>query len=776
MFLSRNDLYRFEGFVLDPLKRTLVREGRVVGLSSKGFDVLTYLVRNPGRVVEKEELLQAVWPGAFVEEGNLAQHISGLRKALGDRADVIVTIPRQGYQFTAAVERESSTAAVPQAHGGDVIVQTVRERARVVMEEVTPRRDALPMPRRRLTRLRMVGCVLGLAVIAAGAWLVWQRARQPRSGDIRKIVIADFDNRTGDEVFDFVLKNALEIDLEQSPLLTTVSLAETRRTLQAMERSPDERLTAPLAREVCERNEGQAVLSGSVIRLDSRYVILLDATNCITGKRLVALQSDAAGKDGVLDALGDAAVRMRRKLGESLRSVESFDVPIEQSTTPSFDALLAYSHGLHSGDQDDALAYLERAIQIDPNFAMAYESIGVVQGNRHNMDAAKDAFAKAYELHQPVSASEQFIITARYYEIVQEDTELAIRNYVLWLKSYPLKGWVWATLANAYTQVGRYPEAIEAGERSRTVAPDSGFSYIVLARAYKRASRFDEAQAVCNESLRRGLGGWGIHSILLQIAAARHDEAAMQRENVRDAGKPTENQTLDDAAYGEATMGRLHHADELFATSKALSVANGSQDFAVEVDADQAEADRLLGALSQARDHAAAVPIEANETTFQAALNAAFSGDAAYAKRALLEQKTKAPSTSIMARQIRIPLLEAAIALAEDHPAEVPALLKRVQPYALRDYYAFSLLGEAYLRLHQPDAAAAQYNLILANPGIDPLSPMLPLGHLGLARAYAMEGKKPEAREEYETLFALWKNADPDLPVLKQARVDYGRL
>ena len=642
MFLSRNDLYRFEGFVLDPLKRTLVREGRVVGLSSKGFDVLTYLVRNPGRVVEKEELLQAVWPSAFVEEGNLAQHISGLRKALGDRADVIVTIPRQGYQFTAAVERESSTAAVPQAHGGDVIVQTVRERARVVMEEVTPRRDALPMPRRRLTRLRMVGCVLGLAVIAAGAWLVWQRARQPRSGDIRKIVIADFDNRTGDEVFDFVLKNALEIDLEQSPLLTTVSLAETRRTLQAMERSPDERLTAPLAREVCERNEGQAVLSGSVIRLDSRYVILLDATNCITGKRLVALQSDAAGKDGVLDALGDAAVRMRRKLGESLRSVESFDVPIEQSTTPSFDALLAYSHGLHCGDQDDALAYLERAIQIDPNFAMAYESIGVVQGNRHNMDAAKDAFAKAYELHQPVSASEQFIITARYYEIVQEDTELAIRNYVLWLKSYPLKGWVWATLANAYTQVGRYPEAIEAGERSRTVAPDSGFSYIVLARAYKRASRFDEAQAVCNESLRRGLGGWGIHSILLQIAAARHDEAAMQRENVRDAGKPTENQTLDDAAYGEATMGRLHHADELFATSKALSVANGSQDFAVEVDADQAEADRLLGALSQARDHAAAVPIEANETTFQAALNAAFSGDAAYAKRALLEQKTKA--------------------------------------------------------------------------------------------------------------------------------------
>jgi len=773
MYMSQNGMYRFDEFVLNRRKRTLLRDGEPVALSPKAFEVLSFLVMNSGRVVGKEELLKAVWPESFVEEGNLTQQISGLRKSLKDRGSCIVTVPGRGYQFAAEVTEihpDPPPAALAQ---GTMMVETIRERSSVIVEETTtstPRQRALPLPRSR--NLRWILLLL-VAIVVTAATLVWKRTHQAPVS-VYKIVLADFDNRSGEDVFDFLLRNALEIDLEQSPMLTTLSVAQTRHTLQQMARSPDERLTPAIAREVCERNASQAVLGGSVVKLGSSYVITLEASDCMSGKPMASLQTQAVGKDETLKALGTIASQMRRKLGESLRSVQGFDVPIDQSTTASFDALVAYSHGIQQ-PAADSIPYFQRAIQLDPNFAMAYEQLGVAYGNLADVPQAKKAFARAYELRQPTDAYEQFVITSRYYEIVQADLDLAAKNYELWARSYPQNRWLWGTLANTYTQMGHYPEAIAAGERGLSIDPNAPFAYVVLSRAYKRASQFDKAKAVCQQAIARKIDSWGIHSILFQIAVYERDEAAMARETDWDKSQATHNQTLDNAAFAAATMGQLKQAEELFQQAQEAGIAQETADYPFSIAADKSEAERLLGDLDHARGNAIKVPVDRDEISFQAALNAALTGDTAYAKRVIDEEK-KAPATSTLVQKVEIPLLQSAIALHDHKPSLVPGLLEPAKVYELRDAYVFSLLGEAFLEMHRPEDAAAQYQKILANPGLDPVSPMYPLAHLGLARAQSMLGNTAQSRKEYEAFFALWDKADPTIPVLKQARAEYLRL
>jgi DNA-binding winged helix-turn-helix (wHTH) protein/tetratricopeptide (TPR) repeat protein len=778
--LSFSDLYRFDEFELNPAQRSLMRGGEVIPLASKAFQVLTYLVTNPGRVITKDELLKAVWPGSYVEESNLPGYISGLRKALTDRAGYIITVPGQGYQFTARVQTEDFAELVPAGRRAEIEPQPVehaqllRERTHVLIRETSSPVFALPAPRTRLPHWLLWP---SLAVLATAGWFAWAKFNRPAPGDYRQVVLADFDNRSGEEVFDFVLKNALEIDLEQSPLFTPLSVARTRQTLQQMAKSPDERLTPAIAREVCERSASQAVLGGSITKLGSGYVLTLDATDCVSNKTLARFKEQARSQEDTLHALDDIAARMRRKLGESLRSVQGFDVPIEQSTTPSFDALVAYSRGMqHMNRMDgDGIPFFQRAIQLDPNFAMAYEQLGATYGNMIDVPAAKLAFAKAYELRQHASPSEQFVITSRYDEIVRGDLQLAANNYELWVRSYPLNRWAWSTLANTYTQMGRYPEAIAAGERAISIGPAYGAGYAILARAYKRASQFDQAKRVCREAIARKVDTWGVHSILFQIAVYERDQPAMARETAWDKGQSTENQSLDNAAFAAATMGQLARANQLFQQARDSPSARSTANYAQDIDADTAEADRLLGDSTHARSLATRVPLDLDDISFEAAFNAALSGDPAYAQRAILQER-KTDASDTIAQKVWIPLLTAAVMLAEHNPAQVEPLLQPARPYELRDYYQPSLLGQAALDLHRPTEAEAAYNQIINHPGIDPVSPLWPLAHLGLARAYALEGRNEDSRKEYETFFALWKDADPEIPVLHQAHAEYAHF
>jgi DNA-binding winged helix-turn-helix (wHTH) protein/tetratricopeptide (TPR) repeat protein len=777
MSLSRIGLYRFDEFVVDRLKRTLVRGDVPVPLSPKPFEVLSYLVENPGRVITKEELLKAIWPESFVEEGNLAQHIAALRKAFADRAGYIVTIPGSGYQFAAEVHHN---AFVPIHQPDSFLTQTVRERTRIIVQESSGGSGDVPATRAALhgrTRNRIWIPVAIAAVLATGlgGWFAWNRMRWTPTGEHLDIVLADFDNRTGEEVFDVVLKNAVEIDLEQSPLLSIVPLSRTRSTMQQMGHGPQDRQTPELAREVCERNSAQAMLSGSITKLGNSYVITLDAMDCVSGKKLARLESQARNQDEILQTVDGIASKMRRKLGESAHSIQGFDVPIQQSTTPSFEALVAYSRGIIAPDAD-AVQYFERAIQLDPNFAMAYEKLGAANGNRGNIATTRQLFKKAYELRKSTSIAEQFMITSRYYEIVEDNLDLAAKNYELWTRSYPLDVLVWATLANTYTQMGRYPEAIQAGERARSIDPNSKFMFVVLARAYKRASQFAQAEAVCKDAIARGKDTWGVHSILLQIAVAEHDEVGIARENAWDKGKPTENQTLENAAFVEATAGRLQHAKELFREAQALTAKDESADFAFQLDSDEAEVDRLLGAPAASRVMAAKVPIDQDDISFVAGFSAALTGDIAYARRVIEEQTRTAPANSTLVQKVQVPLVNAAIALREGKPERAVALVEPANVYRAREYYVPTLLGEAYLEMHQATEAAVQFQDIIANPGIDPASPMYPLAHLGLARSYAMQNKIPDSLKEYDAFFFLWKDADADLSVMKEARLEDLRL
>jgi DNA-binding winged helix-turn-helix (wHTH) protein/tetratricopeptide (TPR) repeat protein len=778
MSLSPKGLYRFEEFELDTARRALTRSGTVIPLSSKAFQVLCYLVANPGRVVTKDELLKAVWPESFVEESNLPGYISGLRKALTDCAGYIATVPGQGYQFTAHVQMEEPAGLISHSRAGELEAppvehtQVLRETTHVLIRETSSPVLALEAPQSRF-RSWLVWAALALVAAVAGGF-AWARFHRPAPADYHQVVLADFDNRSGEEVFDFVLKNALEIDLEQSPLFTALSVGQTRRTLQQMAKSPDERLTPAIAREVCERSGSQAVLGGSIVKLGSGFVVTLDATDCVSGKQIAKYADEAQTQEETLRVVGDMTAQMRHRLGESLRSVQGFDVPIEQSTTASFDALVAYSRGVqHLLRMDgEGIPFFQRAIQLDPNFAMAYEQLGATYGNMVDLPRAKQAFAKAYELRQHAGPSEQFVITSRYDEIVQGDLDLAASNYELWARSYPLNRFVWSTLANTYTQMGRYPEAIAAAERARSVDPNYAFAYVVLARAYKRASQFEQAKRVCHEAIAHKVDVWGVHSILYQMAVYERDQAAMAREAAWDKGQSTENQTLNNVAAAAAVMGQLQKANQIFQQAKDSPAGRSTADYVFDVDADTAEVDRLLGDYAHAREFATRVPVDSDDISFEAAINAALAGDTTYAKR-VIEDEKKAAATNTVVQKVWVPLLNAAIMLAEHKPERVAPLLQPARAYELRDYYVPSLLGQAFLDLHRPAEAEAAYKQIIANPGIDPTTPMLPLAHLGLARAYAQEGRKEESQKEYETLFTLWKDADADLPILRLAHKEY---
>lgn len=385
--MNAKELYRFDGFELDPIRRVLSRADKPVLLAPKAFDVLAYLVLNPGRVVTKDELLKAVWPESFMEEGNLAQYISSLRKALGDKARLIATISGRGYQFgaqvlTTQILTEQSQSGLPDARPGDIFVQRVRERTRVVYEDGSPAHAFLALPAmatsRRNTAIRWGGVsLLAAALIALAAFLAWKHfAPLPQ---IRKVMIADFANTTGDPAFDHTLKRALEIDLEQSPYIDVMSEREVMSTLQLMGLNSASAITPGIAKELCERSNRQVLLTGNIASMGPVFLLTLEATDCASGKELAGAKAEAASKEQVLAALDSVADHLRRELGESIQSLENYQVPIANATTPSLEALKSYSIGQYLDAQgkseDETLPFYQKAVELDPQFAMANGAI-----------------------------------------------------------------------------------------------------------------------------------------------------------------------------------------------------------------------------------------------------------------------------------------------------------------------------------------------------------------------------------------------------------------
>jgi eukaryotic-like serine/threonine-protein kinase len=412
-------VYEFGPFRMDPDKQVLLRDGQLIAVTPKAFETLLVLVRRGREVVSKEELLKEIWPDSFVEEANLSQHIFKLRKALGDTLEgehYIVTLPGRGYRFAVPVRTVTE--------GGDVLIAQMRSRAQLLIEEQVPEpvetQPALPPPAHAKPnwRIWLLGSAITAAMVGVGA-LLFLRRHQPIPLNAQdSVLVADFTNLTGDPVFDNALRQGLAVQLEQSPFWSVISEQRMQQTLRLMDRPADARINLETARQICARTGSAAVIEGSIASLGTQYVLGLRAENCRSGDVFAEEQAQAARKEDVLGALDKTAILLRSKLGESLSSVEKYATPVEEATTPSLEALNAYSLGrkvFFEKGNTAALPYLERAVELDPNFAIAYRALGAMYHNLNQPVRMAENVRKAYELRERVSERERFYIESTYY-------------------------------------------------------------------------------------------------------------------------------------------------------------------------------------------------------------------------------------------------------------------------------------------------------------------------------------------------------------------------
>jgi DNA-binding winged helix-turn-helix (wHTH) protein/Tfp pilus assembly protein PilF len=790
MLLNANELLRFDEYGLDLRKRVLTRQDAPITLTPKAFDVLAYLVLNPGRVVPKEELLKAVWSGSFVEEGNLPKYISLLRRALGEKSDLIVTIPGRGYQFTAQVFRGEAGADIavddtPEQLPGDIYVQRVRERTEVVYEDLpmgqlAPHEAALlsaGTTSRQRRVWRWVGIsALGGALLALAATYGWKHFFY--SAPLSDVVLADFTNETGDAALDHTLNQALEIDLEQSPFLNLLPRQKVRETLLQMQRKGDEALTPELAHEVCERNNAQAVLHGTLANLGGKYLLALAAESCVSGKRIASYKAEANSKESILRALDSVAGHIRRQLGESAASLDKFQTPIEQATTPSLEALRIYSQAQESIDRIEPRASLElyqRAIALDPKFASAYFGAGVAYFKLSDYKQAALTIKKAFDLREGTTQRERLNIEIAYHYFGDYDAEAGLRSLKLFIATYPnssVKSW--ANLCGLYTLLGDYAQAIPAGEQALRMDPHSAIRAEMLSRAYMRANRFADAKQVASPAAAQAWAGWGVHSLLFQIAYAERDAAKLKAETDWCLSHPQRDMTFYYLALAAATSGRLHEALDYFSRAQAEAVHEGDTGFADEVLRGRVRVLLEYGELAQARAFLKKLSGDAGDENDVVFLRAE-SGDVAPAQR-FVAAKNPLMEKNTFHVYIDFPLVRAQLALQARKPLDAIQQLEPARRFQLCDYSVPSLRAQAETEAGKLDAAAEDYRLILANQGVDPISPLYPLAHLGLARVLALQNNNSASRGEYEKFFDAWKDADADLPVLKQAGVEYARL
>ncbi len=757
--------YRFGPFLLDPGERLLLRDGAPVPLTHRLFETLVTFVRNPGRVLTKDELLESVWPGRYMEEASLKQAVFTLRKALSDSSDdtqYIVTAPGRGYSFAASVQKVNRAVGV----------------AKLAPSVQAPSASVGYPLQRRDSVLRYAIPISVAAVLAAGiAVYLWNRNLAPASEKQNELVLADFQNLTSDPSLGTVLGKVLQIDLAQSPFLSLMPPQQVSKTLQLMERPADAALTPQLAQEVCARNQAAAALSGVVASIGSGFVVTLEARDCDTGKSIAENKAEVARKEDVPHALDGLTLQLRESLNESSASIRKFAAPIAQATTSSFDALKAFSLGERArtnGDNATAVGFFKRAIELDSSFAFAYAELGNAYFGLRETELGKANYRKAFDLRNRTSENEKLAIAGVYYERLGNSEE-AVRAYRLWAQTYPQDWLPLAHLANLLTGIAEYNEAIAAGRESLRLNPDHYGPYSVLARAYKRATRFAEAKDIGRRAAARGLDGWDMHGILYEIAFAEGDTAAMAAQAAKESGKPTEPWMLDYEALAAATAGQAGRSHALF--EKAIEAAReqgpDAQEEVVLFYEDDIEARSMLGLKDEARKISDGAP-GLNDSEYQS-FALALAGDFAHASASATALAERYPDSTEV-NDFDIPETRAAIDLGQGRPNDAIVALRPAVSHELRDFWVNSFLGQAYLETNAPDKAAAEFRKVLANRGVDGISPLYPLAYLGLARALHMQGKIQESKAAYESLFAFWKDADKDLPMLLDARREYDLL
>jgi hypothetical protein len=693
------------------------------------------------------------------------------------------------------LKRDTDTGKLAAA-GSETVVAEQDAGSQVVSQQLT----GDPAAGKKLWKILILAAVVVIAALVAGG-LYFRSSHAAPLTEKDTIVLADFTNTTGDEVFDGTLKQALAVDLGQSPFLNILSEDKVRQTLQEMTRSPGERLTQDLAREVCQRAGSKAYVAGSIAALGAQYVIGLEALNCASGDVLVREQMTAAGKEQVLPSLGHSAAKLRNEVGESLSSVQKFDVPLEQATTNSLGALKAYTLGVKTRREKgeaEAIPFFKRAIELDPNFASSYAFLAVDYINLNQPHLGADYLKKAFDLRDRVTEPEKFRITWLYYQNVTGELEKANQTAELWIQVYPRDYFPYIFLGVDYMVLGQYEKAATVTREAPRLDPNNVIPYLNLGQIYLALNRFDEARAITDEAFGRKLEGIPLHLNLYALAFLQSNEAAMKQQAdwaIEKAG--AEDQMFSLESDTEAWSGRLGKARELSRQAVESARRNDEQEAAALWQANAALREALFGNAEAARKNAAAAVALAPGSHFaeeQAALAYALASDAAHAQSLADDLAKRFPQDTVV-QSVWLPTIRAQIETGRKNAARSIELLHAAAPYELgmlstsaanSCLYPVYVRAEAYLSAQQGASAAAEFQKILDHRGLLWNCATGPLARLGLARAYALQAQsaqgadadaaRAKARTGYQDFLALWKDADPDIPILIAAKSEYAKL
>jgi eukaryotic-like serine/threonine-protein kinase len=638
-----------------------------------------------------------------------------------------------------------------------------------------------------IPRKVVVPAALVVAALAAGTYFYFHRA--PKLTDKDTIILADFTNTTGDAVFDGTLRQGLAVQLEQSPYLSLISDERIQQTLGLMGQPAEAKLTPAIARDLCRRAASAVVLDGSIAQIGTQYLLTIKAVNCASAETLASAEAQASDKNHVLDALGKAASEIRKKLGESLSTVKKFDTPLEQATTPSLEALQAYTLGRNAivgGDPVAAVPLFQRAIRLDPNFAMAYASLGVTYWDSSEISRAAEYIKKAYELREHVSERERFYIEYNYLQFVTGDLEKARQEAELWARTYPRDASPPRSLGVIYGELGQYDKALAESREALRVEPASGTNYANLVSSYLNVNHLAEARAVAEEAQAEKLDSPFLRFYLYQVAFSANDAPGMAQHVawlMTNPGTEGWAQLLeaDTAAYS----GRLEKAREYSRQAVASTVRAEQKELAADAEAEAALREALFGYASEARVRGSEALRLSKGRDVQngAALALAFAGDAARALTLAEDLTTRFPNDRVV-QDIYLPTIHAQLALGRKNFSKAVEVLQVVARYELGSpslipsttLYPPYVRGEAYLAAHEGTKAAGEFQKILDHPGLVLNEPIGALAHLQIGRAYAMQGDTAKARAAYQDFLTLWKDADPDIPILIAAKAEYAKL
>jgi eukaryotic-like serine/threonine-protein kinase len=763
--IRSRSILRFGVFEVDVRAGELRKQGVRIKLQEQPFHVLTVLLQRPGEVVTREELRSENWSAdTFVDfDNSLNTAINKLREALGDSADsprFIETLPRRGYRFIAPVTGVDGTT---------------RGAAAGVRAAAPP-------------RSRKIVVTVAVVVLAAGiaGGLFWRARQARRLTEKDTIVLGDFANSTGDAVFDGTLREGLSVELEQSPFLSLVSEEGIRQTLQMMEQPANTRLTPEITRQVCQRTSSAAALDGSIALIGSRYTLILKAVNCVNGDLLASTEAQAIDKNHVLDALGKAASEMRRRLGESLSTMQKYNTPLEQATTPSLEALQAYSLA-SKNDFPAALPFLQRAIQLDPDFAMAYDQLGEAYQSIGETVKGAENTRKAFELRGRMSELDKLFVEGDYYRIVTRNLMNARRSYAVGEQIYPRDPGFRSGLGVIYYALGQYESALkEHQEALRLFAYDS-VAFRFVAYTYLLLDRVEDAAATAREARVKGLDS-ALGPTVYAIAFYQNDAPEMARQVAAAAGKTGEEDFLlalnaDTSAY----FGHLEKSRELSRRAADSAELAAGKETAATYYAVSALREALFGNADRAGQQAILAKGRASgrDVDYGVVLAFVYAGDARQAQALADDLDKRFPEDTIVQFNY-LATLRAKLALLRSNPEQAIDSLQAAAPYELGlpaigfynwpNLYPAYVRGEAYLAARKGSEAAAEFQKILDHRGIVLNEPIGALAHLQLGRAYAMQGDTAKSRAAYQDFLTLWKDADPDIPIFKQAKAEYGRL